>query len=62
MMNLYSNEFEVGPLDEHGSFEYLFKLACVVLEKELWPVEASRAGMPVGRLDFQPEQSVSGTE
>lgn len=52
-MNLYSNEFESGPLDEHGSFEYLFKLGCVALEKDLWRVEASRAGMKVGRLDFQ---------
>ena len=54
-MNLYSNEFESGPLDEHGSFEYLFKLGCVALEKDLWQVEAGRAGMKVGRLDFQQE-------
>ena len=52
-MNLYSNEFEVGPLDEHGSFEYLFKLGCVALEKNLWQIEARRAGMKVGKLDFQ---------
>lgn len=52
-MNLYSNEFEVGSLDEHGSFEYLFKLGCVALEKNLWQIEASRAGMKVGKLDFQ---------
>lgn len=52
-MNFYSNEFEVGPLDEHGSFEYLFKLGCVALEKDLWQIEASRAGMTVGQLDIQ---------
>lgn len=56
-MNLYTNEFESGPLDEHGSFEYLFKLGCVALEKDLWQIEASRAGMKVGRLDFQQEDA-----
>ena len=40
----YSNDaFLEGPLDEHGSFQYLFKLACVALEKDLWPIEFTRA-------------------
>lgn len=39
----YSADFERGPLDDHGSFEYLFKLACVAIEKNLWAIEAERA-------------------
>jgi triacylglycerol lipase len=37
--NLYSATFERGPLDDHGSFEYLFKLVCASIEYELWPIE-----------------------
>ena len=43
---------EVGPLDEHGSFQYLFKLSCVVLEKDLWPAEAQQAGLSPEDFDF----------
>jgi hypothetical protein len=45
----YSNsDFQEGPLDEHGSFQYLFKLACVALEKDLWPIEFAQG-------DVQPQ-------
>jgi len=37
--NLYSTSFERGPLDDHGSFEYLFKLVCASIEYDLWPIE-----------------------
>lgn len=37
--NLYSATFERGPLDDHGSFEYLFKLVCAAIEYDLWPIE-----------------------
>ncbi len=48
----YTADFEVGPLDEHGSFQYLFKLSCVVLEKDLWPAEAQQAGLSPEDFDF----------
>ncbi len=48
----YDSSFEVGPLDEHGSFQYLFKLSCVVLEKDLWPEEAQQAGLRAEDFDF----------
>lgn len=41
--NLYSARFERGPLDDHGSFEYLFKLVCASIEYDLWPIETSRS-------------------
>lgn len=37
--NLYGTHFKEGSLDEHGSFEYLFKLACAVIDYDLWPLE-----------------------
>ncbi len=37
--NLYSATFQRGPLDDHGSFEYLFKLVCASIEYDLWPIE-----------------------
>jgi pimeloyl-ACP methyl ester carboxylesterase len=37
--NLYGTAFKEGSLDEHGSFEYLFKLACAVIDYDLWPLE-----------------------
>lgn len=37
--NLYATTFKSGSLDEHGSFEYLFKLACAVIDYDLWPLE-----------------------
>lgn len=39
LANLYSTTFQRGPLDDHGSFEYLFKLMCASIEYDLWPVE-----------------------
>jgi triacylglycerol lipase len=51
-MVFYDRSFEVGPLDEHGSFQYLFKLSCVVLEKDLWPEEARQAGLSPEDFDF----------
>ena len=41
--NLYSTSFQKGPLDDHGSFEYLFKLVCATIEYELWPLESRQA-------------------
>ena len=41
--NLYSTSFKSGSLDEHGSFEYLFKLACAVIDYDLWPLEKAVA-------------------
>jgi triacylglycerol lipase len=37
--NLYATSFQRGPLDDHGSFEYLFKLVCASIEYDLWPIE-----------------------
>ncbi len=44
-MNLYAmgEPSKKDPVNEHGSFEYLFKLACAALEKDLWPSEIERA-------------------
>ncbi len=42
--NLYSATFQRGPLDDHGSFEYLFKLVCASIEYDLWPVEDRQSG------------------
>jgi len=41
--NLYSTTFQRGPLDDHGSFEYLFKLACATIEYDLWPIESRQS-------------------
>jgi pimeloyl-ACP methyl ester carboxylesterase len=47
--NLYSASFERGPLDDHGSFEYLFKLVCASIEYDLWPIETRQSNVkPVG--------------
>ena len=35
----YSTTFESGPLGDHGSFEYLFKLVCASIDFDLWPKE-----------------------
>jgi hypothetical protein len=37
--NLYGTSFQRGPLDDHGSAEYLFKLVCASIEVDLWPLE-----------------------
>lgn len=42
--NLYSARFERGPLDDHGSFEYMFKLVCASIEYDLWTIETRRSG------------------
>ena len=42
--NMYSATFQRGPLDDHGSFEYVFKLVCATIEYELWPVENRQSG------------------
>jgi pimeloyl-ACP methyl ester carboxylesterase len=42
-ISLYSATFQQGALDEHGSFECLFKLVCEALEQDLWPIEAKQA-------------------
>ena len=42
--NLYSTSFQRGPLDDHGSFEYLFKLVCASIEYDLWPIENRQSG------------------
>ena len=42
--NLYSATFQRGPLDDHGSFEYLFKLVCASIEYDLWPAEDRQSG------------------
>ncbi len=44
-VNLYSTTFERGPLDEHGTSEYAFKLVCASIETQLWPAERLRAGL-----------------
>jgi hypothetical protein len=31
--------FQRGPLDDHASFEYQFKLVCASIEYDLWPIE-----------------------
>ena len=41
--SLYSTTFKDGALDDHGSFEYLFKLACEALEQDLWPTEVKKS-------------------
>jgi triacylglycerol lipase len=43
--NLYSATFERGPLDDHGSFEYLFKLVCASIEFDLWPIETRQSSV-----------------
>jgi pimeloyl-ACP methyl ester carboxylesterase len=42
--NLYTAEFESGPLDDHGSFQYMFKLVCASIDYDLWPGEIRRSG------------------
>lgn len=42
--NLYSASFQAGPLDDHGSFEYMFKLVCAQIDYDLWPSEMRRSG------------------
>jgi hypothetical protein len=44
-LSIYSATFQQGALDEHGSFEYLFKLVCEALEQDLWPIEAKQANV-----------------
>lgn len=47
--NLYSASFERGPLDDHGSFKYLFKLVCASIEYDLWPIETRQSSVrPAG--------------
>lgn len=41
--SLYSAAFERGPLDDHGSFEYLFKLVCASIDYDLWPIEKQQS-------------------
>ena len=38
----YATSFMDGPLDDHGSFQYLFKLVCASIEYDLWPHEDPR--------------------
>lgn len=42
--NLYAAEFASGPLDDHGSDQYMFKLICASIDYELWPGEMRRSG------------------
>jgi pimeloyl-ACP methyl ester carboxylesterase len=41
--NLYAAEFSSGPLDDHGSFQYMFKLVCASIDYDLWPIEIRRS-------------------
>ena len=43
--NTYSTSFKDGPLDDHGSYQYLFKLVCASIEYDLWPREERRLSM-----------------
>lgn len=47
---MYSATFQQGALDEHGSFEYMFKLVCVAVEEDFWQIEARQANVPLERL------------
>jgi triacylglycerol lipase len=42
--NLYTADFPSGPLDDHGSFQYMFKLVCASIDYDLWPIEMRRSG------------------
>ncbi len=48
--NLYTAEFPSGPLDDHGSFQYMFKLVCAAIDYDLWPLEIRRSGAGSGDL------------
>jgi triacylglycerol lipase len=38
----YATSFMDGPVDDHGSYQYLFKLVCASIEYDLWPREERR--------------------
>ena len=42
--NSYSAEFETGRVDDHGSFQYSFKLVCASIDYDLWRSEIQRSG------------------
>ena len=31
----YGTDFKEGKVDDHGIYEYLFKIACAIVEKEM---------------------------
>lgn len=45
LMNTYTTgqPFENYAVNEHGSYEYLFKLACAALDDDVFPSEIERA-------------------
>ena len=38
----YATSFMDGPVDDHGSYQYMFKLVCATIEYDLWPREEQR--------------------
>ena len=46
---VFSLVFQVSwsaAVDDHGSFEYLFKLVCASIEYDLWPIENRQSSAP----------------